>query len=422
MAYFGIICKLKDVHKDEKSENLYLAKACGEGVIVGANVNETELVLYLPSDGQIDHWFGDKFTLFRYNEDGSQQGGYLEKSGQVRAIRLRGNQSSGIVISLECVYAEFGDQGWNEGDHVSTINEKEFCRKYIPARKTSNPISNNKKEYKGKKVEKILYPEFEMHKDTSQLMYCLDTFSPGDVINLSLKMHGTSQRSMRTYAVIPNNWIRKLFHLKKKTKPVYICGTRRTVMTDEAGFYGTNEFRKKHHEKLAAYIEEGMEVFYEVVGYYGESEGSTIMPSVDNSKLNDKKFVKKYGKTTTYSYGCEPGESQMYVYRITADNGAREYTPTEIAAWCRWAGAPHVPYIETFTFTTIDDLLERINHYFEDLTDPIGKTHIKEGVVVRRLNYSRWEAWKQKTYEFKVLEGIQKASSDAPDMEEEQEV
>lgn len=422
MAYFGIVCKLKNIRKDKKSDNLYLALACGEGVIVGPDSNEIDLVLYLPSDGQVDHWFGDKFRLFRYNEDDTLQGGYLERSGHVRAIKLRGNQSSGIVIPVAKIYTEFGEQDWSEGDHVSTINGKEFCRKYIPVKKANASNHQAKKGYKGKRVEKILYPEFEMHKDTSQLMYCLDVFQPGDILNLSLKCHGTSQRSMRTYAELPNNWLRRLFHLKKKTKPVYVCGTRRVVVTNDAGFYGTNEFRKQHHEKLAPYIEDGMEVFYEVVGYYGPNESNTIMPSVDNTKLNDKKFIKKYGKTTTWSYGCQPGVSKMLVYRITADNGKKEYTPKEIEAWCRWVGVDCVPYIETFEFITVDDLLNRINSYLEDLTDPIGKTHIKEGVVVRRLNYDRWEAWKLKSYEFRVLEGLQKASADAPDMEEEQEI
>ena len=72
----------------------------------------------------------------------------------------------------------------------------------------------------------------------------------------------------------------------------------------------------------------------------------------------------------------------------------------------------------TFTFTTEEDLRNRVDKYFEDLTDPIGKTHIKEGVVVRILNRRTFTAFKSKTYEFKVLEGIIKESSITPDMEE----
>ena len=66
--------------------------------------------------------------------------------------------------------------------------------------------------------------------------------------------------------------------------------------------------------------------------------------------------------------------------------------------------------------------MKRINDYFEDLADPIGKTHVKEGVVIRIVNRRSFTAFKSKTYEFKVLEGIIKETENAPDMEEAQEV
>lgn len=78
----------------------------------------------------------------------------------------------------------------------------------------------------------------------------------------------------------------------------------------------------------------------------------------------------------------------------------------------------HVPYLFDLEFTTPEELLRVIDDYFEDLRDPIGENHIKEGVVVRIMNRPTWRAYKKKTYEFKVIEGIIKMTSDAPDMEE----
>lgn len=80
-----------------------------------------------------------------------------------------------------------------------------------------------------------------------------------------------------------------------------------------------------------------------------------------------------------------------------------------------------VPFVDQFEFTTKEDLLERINKYFEDLRDPVGKTHVKEGVVVRIENRRTFTAFKSKTYEFRVLEGIIKEDAIEPDMEEAQE-
>lgn len=424
MAYFGLVTKLQNVRKDENSDRLYLAECFGEGVIIGSDMQEGQMVLYLPTDGQIERWFGDRYNLFRKNRDGTAQGGYLEDNGHVRAIKLRGNQSSGIVISLDKIYSFFGDQNWSDNDKVNTINGKEFCRKYIPNHKgwAKKSSQNSGTSYKGRKAEGVVYPEFSMHSDTEQLAYNLDKFHPGDIINLSLKMHGTSSRHMKTYAEMPRGFFRKLFHMKPKTKSVYVCGTRRCVVTENSrGYYGNDEFRMKHHRILEPFIEDNMEVYGEIVGYYGPSETETIMPIADNSKINDKAFIKQFGKRTIFSYGCEPGESEFYVYRITANNGEKEFTPDEIIVWCNKNGIKHVPYIDTFEFTTVEDLQNRINTYFEELADPIGKTHVKEGVVVRILNRPSWKAYKSKTYEFKVLEGLVKETANTPDMEEAQE-
>lgn len=421
MAYYGLVTKINNVRKDENSDRLYLADCFMEGVIVGPDMRTGDLVLYLPTDGEIDRWFGDAFSLFRKNLDGTSQGGYIENSCHVRAIKLRGNQSSGIVISLSRIYEKFGDQGWADGDKVNTVNDKEFCRKYIPHQK-AGAAGTSKTSYKGRKAEGVVYPEFSMHSDTEQLAYNLDKFHPGDKLNMTLKMHGTSQRSMNTYAVLPRGFFRRLFHMKPKTEQRYVLGTRRCVVTENStGYYGNDQFRLPHHEALKPYLEPGMEVFYEVVGYYGPNEDNTIMGIGDNTKINDKAFVKQFGKRTVFSYGCQPGESAMYIYRITSENGEREWTPEEITAWCAAHGFNRVPVIEDFEFTTVEDLQSRINEYFEDLVDPVGRSHVKEGVVVRIVNRRTFAAYKSKTYEFKVLEGIIKETSTEADMEEVQE-
>ena len=419
MAYFGLVTKLQNVRKDENSDRLYLADCFNEGVIVGPDMYTGQLILYLPTDGEIERWFGNEFCLFRKNEDGTSQGGYIENNCHIRAIKLRGNQSSGVIIALDKVYEKFGDQGWKDGDKVNTINDKEFCRKYIPKRKTGS-IGQGKTSYKGRKAEGITYPEFSMHTDTEQLAYNLDKFRPGDMLNMTLKMHGTSQRSMNTYAELPNGFFRRLFHMKKRTKQAYVLGTRRCVVTENSqGYYGNDQFRMPHHEKIRPFVEENMEVFYEVVGYYGSGDADTIMPIADNKKINDKDFVKKYGSSTIFSYGCEPGQSEMYIYRITSENGAKEWTPDEITEWCKKAGVKRVPIVEDFKFTTVEDLQNRINKYFEDLTDPIGLTHIKEGVVIRIVNRRTFTAFKSKTFEFKVISGIATESVNSSNISED---
>lgn len=418
MAYLAYITKLENVQKDPNSDNLYTATCMSEGIIVGNESKDGDIVLYLPADGAVERWFGDAFNLFRKNTDGTAQGGYLDDNGHIKALKLRGNRSEGIAISWAKVTEIFPDKS-KLGDSINSLNGKLFVKKYIPKQRTIG-ASGTKTSYKGRKAEGITYPEFSMHSDTAQLAYNQAAFREGDEIEITLKMHGTSQRSMNTYAELPNGFFRRLFRMKKRQKPVYILGTRRCVVTENStGYYGNDNFRMTHHKKIQPYVDQGMEIFYEVVGYH--SENGTIMPSADNKKLNDKKFIKQFGATTDFTYGCEPGQSEMYVYRITSKNGELEYSPEGITAWCNGAGVKRVPLIEKFIFSTWEDLLERVNKYFEDLVDPIGLTHLKEGVVVRILNRNSFAAYKSKTYEFKVLEGIIKEAAVEADMEEAQE-
>ena len=143
----------------------------------------------------------------------------------------------------------------------------------------------------------------------------------------------------------------------------------------------------------------------------------------------------------------EVPQSDMYVYRMTMTNEdgfVVEYTPDFMRYRCEQMGVKCVPVMDTFIIpktiaTEIDD--EDGSHYIEfdskmvdagqyvikkaeqyyDGPDPIGKTHIREGVVARIINRPKFCAYKHKNFEFKVLEGIIKDTASAPDMEEAQD-
>ena len=88
----------------------------------------------------------------------------------------------------------------------------------------------------------------------------------------------------------------------------------------------------------------------------------------------------------------------------------------------RWAQIKHEEINITDEEFTSGDWIKGMAELYYDGPDPIGKTHIREGVVVRILNRPKFTAYKHKNFSFKVLEGIIKESATAPDMEEAQEV
>ena len=109
-----------------------------------------------------------------------------------------------------------------------------------------------------------------------------------------------------------------------------------------------------------------------------------------------------------FSYGCEKGKNDIYVYRITMTNEdgyVVEYPDWLMRLRCEQMGVKCVPLFETFTFTTWEDLMERVEKYY-DGPDPIGGTHIREGVVVRIENREKFKAYKHKNFTFKLVSGL----------------
>ena len=429
--YCAYVTTLKGLRKHSNADRLQCVEVFGQNVIVDLSYKDGQKVVFFPSDGQLSEEYAKDNNLVRMkDENGNNIGGYMDaEKRNVTAIRLRGEKSEGLVLPIESLSKYVDVTKLKDGDQITVIGGHEICRKYIP--KSSRRSNNSRKSSdKKKKDNSISYPFFEEHKDTAQLAYNMSVFKPGDTVYITRKLHGTSARTMKTIKVTKkNNVFRRFLHMKPKYEKEVsvVTGNRRVVlknMNSTDGYYSDNTFRKKYHDLLKDKLPEGFEIFYEIVGYVNET--TLIMGTVSNSKVKDKEFKKKFGDTTVFSYGCKPGENEMYVYRMTAttaDGTVVEIPWENIKVWCDKLGVKHVPELEKFIYTTPEDLKERVNKYLDGMpVDEIGKTHIAEGVVVRIDNRDSFTAYKDKVFEFKVCEGIIKDNSDAPDMEEAEEL
>ena len=75
------------------------------------------------------------------------------------------------------------------------------------------------------------------------------------------------------------------------------------------------------------------------------------------------------------------GQNDCYVYRMTLTNedGFTVEVPWEqVLIECEKMGVKCVPTFEKFTYTTWEDLMSRVEKYY-DGADPIGGSHIREG-------------------------------------------
>ena len=448
--YNAYITRIKNLHKHPNADRLQIGECFGNAVIVSMEYEDNQLGIYFPSDGQLSVEFAEVNNLLRRKDDaGNNIGGYMDPDKRnVTAIKLRGEKSDGLFLPLKSLES-FGDIATlHEGDRIDNFNGHEICCKYVPRRNVRRGHPSNGNKTRKKKVP--VAPLFSEHADTEQLAYNLGAFKPGDEIEITLKMHGTSQRT--GYLPVFKGYKRTLFDriLRREGKPIYdwgyVSGTRRTVLENfEGGYYGSNEFREAHSKFFEGKLNKGEEIFYEVVGF--THTGAPIMASGDNKKLNDKDFVKQYGQTTVFSYGCKPVvsidcddlQSDIYVYRMTMTNEdgfTVEYTPDFMRYRCEQMGVKCVPVMwkgtipekteyaneKTCHEITAGEWIKYVAEQYYDGPDPIGKTHIREGVVVRIVNRPKFCAYKHKNWFFKAIEGLVKIEAEAPDMEEAESV
>lgn len=460
----GYVVAVEKLRLHTNADRLQVATFFGSDTCVGLDVVKGEIGIYFPSDLQLSGEFCVVNHLCRKKPDGTPDTGYLDpEKRNIRPIKLRGERSDGIFMPISCLeYTGVNLDDINIGDTITVVNGHEICKKYIPRGRSSNNSAKGKGNRTRKKHVPVA-PLFTEHADTEQLAYNLGAFKPGDEIEITLKMHGTSQRTaylpvlkgykatnrIYQYALDAmlsgkniGSWTRKIAERALESAiPIYnwgyVSGTRRTVLDDwNGGFYGSNAFRKQHQDKFVGKLHKGEEVYYEVVGF--TDSGTPIMSKGNNKKL-DKDFVKQYGEETVFSYACSPDgsdapQSDLYVYRMTTtneDGDVVEYSPDFMRYRCEQMGVKCVP---EFVHVILPDAsyfdedhpvgnyVEEMAEQYYDGPDPIGKTHVREGVVVRIINRPKFCAYKTKNYSFKMLEGLIKESAAAPDMEEAEEV
>ena len=450
MSYCGYVVQVKDLRKHSNADRLQVATFFGNDTIVDLNVHEGDIGIYFPTDGQLSERFCAVNDLVRRkDENGNQCGGYMDPvKRNIKAIKLRGEKSDGLYLPITCLSDFCTISELKPGDKIDTVNGETICQKYIP-HKTRTLGAPGSRHYKAKVN---IAPTFYEHVETEQLAYNLAAFHNGDLVQLTLKMHGTSGRTGYLPLVVPDkqNWLQKLFHRppRQHLEYGYVTGTRRVVLTPKNlhhGYYESDDFRVAMASYFEGKLHRGEVVYYEIVGFQGP-KGAPIMAQVVNSKIKDKEFSKQYGPTTTFSYGCDASNGyfgehydetgtlalfepccDVYVYRMTMvneDGDVVEYSPDQIRERCEQIGVNYVMEFERFIIPPDVDpgwyVICKAEQYF-DGPDPIGKTHIREGVVARICNRTKFAVYKHKNFSFKVLEGIAKDEATAPDIEEAQE-
>jgi len=417
--YVGIVAKIGKVEAIEKADRIQVAYVLGEPVIVAKEIPVGHVGIFFPPDCQLSDKFLSNNNLYRDSEKNvdKTKSGFFEDNGRVRAQPFLGVKSCGYFTELSSLgYTGYDYSSLEVGNRIDEINGDVVAKKYVNPR--TKQAQGNAKTKARKKVETPLFHE---HVDTDQFKYHAERIPVGALISIQAKRHGTSGRASHTLVKKPLSWWQELVN---KVYPVfsgesweYVTGTRRVVLktqdADKDGFHGSENFRFEILEQLKPHLSKGVTLYYEILGYVN---GKPIMGQHDVTKLKDKRYTDKYGKTITYNYGNRPDQYSFFVYRVTLttpDGQEVDLTQAQLKHWCEVRGIPStIDLVEPYVYdgdvdklrNLVEELTEREDCLTEDYQDP---SHISEGVIVRVDGEGLTpKFYKSKSKAFRILEGI----------------
>jgi hypothetical protein len=431
MSYSATISKITSLEAHPNADKIQLARVMGEQVVVGLDTKVDDIGIYFPVDGVLSHEFCLSQNLYSKSARkalglaATQQLGFFDKNRRVRAQTFRGARSEGFWMPISDTM--LAACGLTVGTSFTEINGIEICKKH----ETLATINSRNNQARSTKRGEL--PTFPKHFDTDQFRHKWEEIPEGSIIYLTEKLHGTSGRFGNVVDGSEPKWFEKILHKfgYANRRHSHIHGTRNVILGDSSGegFYGSDEFRISSLNGVE--LHKGEVIYFELVG--DVSANTSIMPSVKVDKKELPEIYKQYGSEIHYRYGAKIGETKLYVYRIvrfTEDGTPTELSWPQVKKRCKELDLRVVPEItdlntrgemfHTFIWNSYErDLnkgwIEQLSHG-PSLLDP---THIREGVAIRiETPDGRIYSLKEKSFEFKFLEGIIKSNDAYSDIEE----
>jgi hypothetical protein len=268
------------------------------------DIREDDLAVFFPAESQISDDLARHANLYRHeflNRDSTQKG-YLEDNRRVRALKLRGTISNGLVLPVAVVADAFGvpDSVFTEGLAFDHINGDEVSRKYRvkePVATTSREKANVKKAFK--RVDAAMFP---VHIETDQYLRNEHLIAENDTLIVTQKLHGTSFRAGRVPVRRKLTWLERLARrlgVKVAEHELdVVFGSRQVIKDvnnpDQAHYYGTDlwsEIGREVQDRIPANVI----VYGEVVGW--TKDGAQIQPG--------------------HTYHLPRGERALFLYRVS---------------------------------------------------------------------------------------------------------
>lgn len=428
--YVCTVVEIKNIFPIEGADKIQRCLVNGNDVVVSKDVKIGDIMLYFVSGTRLNEQyckFNNLLDKAELNNDTTKKGFISHKQFRVKAIKLKGIISDGMLMPLSSLMfdAQTFDYDLKVGDEFTDINGVSICEKYFVSVRNSNPGGKTPKQPKN--ISRLIDGQFHFHTDTENLRKNIDKIKPNDIIGIHYKKHGTSIVIGNILTNKKLTWYEKL--VKKlginviETEYDIIYSSRKVVKNDkkDLGFYGEDIWRVVAKE-IGHLIPKNWTLYGEILGY---------TPSGN--------FIQK-----SYDYGCQQGEHKFYVYKISVVNpdGKVIYlTDKQIQEWCDKVGLLYKDtfiyygnidnFFESKEFTDWDVLIRKEirDSWQETLLDYLEYKYNEkdcymctnkvpeEGIVLRVEKLESYEAYKLKSKRF-ILNESEAQEKDETNLED----
>ena len=176
--YACTVVKIGTPFEIPQADKIQRVVLLGNNVIVSKAVKEGDLMLYFVAGTQLSEdlcFENNLYDSHEMNKDTSEKGYVSAKRRLVKALKLRGTISDGMLLPLSALnYLEQGNlnaEGFLKvGDTFTHVGDVEVCRKYVIPVKQSTQGNGEKKPKENKLKELLIENQFKFHFDTVSVL------------------------------------------------------------------------------------------------------------------------------------------------------------------------------------------------------------------------------------------------------------
>ena len=427
--YCSTIVRIGETYPIEGKDRIVKTLVNGLSIVIGKDdFKPGDIAVYCANETVLNGRYLHINSLYsnkKLNADNTITG-YISNNGRVRAIKLGGVPSYGILLDPDSI-ARFVDEPVEDvikyleehlGEDFDEIDDERFIQVYLPVSDIVEPECGNgmnKINKKLKRFKMLIDGSFSFNYHTMLLAKHFDEFSPYDKVFISNKLHGTSAIFSNILTLIPTNWfkrmIRRLLCEDEYDKAYNIVYSSRKVIQNAyinankgSGYYSSNVYGY-WAKKLKDLIPEDYTLYCEIVGFTPNGEAIQV----------------------GYDYGCSRyshNKSKLMVYRITVKGkeldipdvikfgkSLKKALGREIIEYpLLYEGTlkdlyPDVPIDEHWHGTVLELLKKEKRFGMEELESLCLTMVPREGIVIRKADDPLSEAWKLKSDKFLLEEG-----------------